>query len=643
MNFDLLFQPIQIGSLTVKNRFVMPAMESGTTEEGRFTERSKAYFAARARGGFGLIITDYMAVSPYGIGVKDEAGLWDDAFVPGLRELTRSVHENGAKIFAQLHHSGMMCQQKITGMPTKGPSAIASPGSLEPVIALTRAGIYELIEQYGDAALRARQAGFDGVEVHGAHGYLIAQFLSKFANKRSDEFGGSYENRFRFAGLIFENIRKKCGSDFPMTVRLSAEEFMETGNRIKDTVLYAQMAEAAGADAIHVSTGTGIGGNIAASYYFDPGFNAENAEKVKRAVSIPVITVGRITEPVIAASIVGNGQADLVALGRESLCDPEFPKKLWEGRAGEILHCTGCLQRCWYAKGSEPEDTGISCMFNPFTGKETSWTIEPTEKPKRIAVIGAGPAGLAAAWVLAKRGHTVDVYEKNDSPGGEFRLAAVPPHKQDLVYNMYAYTERLKRYGGSIHYNCEITEDALGELNADVILLSTGATPVRPRIPGLQENVSVTAADVLSGKAVFGGQKVLVLGGGLVGIEIAEFLSTYHNQVDVVDMISALAAESPKRVRTTLLSRLDDAGVKAYLNTKILEVCPDGILGEKNGERVELLGYNRLVLALGSRSNNALLEPAKAVCPEVYALGNAEKFGDARRAIYFATKLALSI
>lgn len=326
MKYTNLFEPINIGQLTIKNRFVMPAMDSGTTTSNHlFSDQSIAYFAARARGGFGLIITEYMAVVPEGIGNPKEVGLWDDSFIPNISKLSDAVHKSNGKIFAQLHHSGMMCVQKNTGVQPAGPSAIASANYLEPVREYSTNEVYELIEKFAQAAQRTKKAGFDGVEVHGAHGYLIAQFLSTATNKRVDEFGGSYDNRFRFAQLIIQRVKTLCGNDFPVLFRLSAQEFMDGGCNIDDAIIYASLAQDAGADAIHVSTGTGVGGNIVTPLYFDPGFNIDNATKIKANVSIPVIGVGRINDPALANQIITSGRADMISLGRQSVLILNFP------------------------------------------------------------------------------------------------------------------------------------------------------------------------------------------------------------------------------------------------------------------------------------------------------------------------------
>ena len=324
---------------------------------------------------------------------------------------------------------------------------------------------------------------------------------------------------------MIKKIKVRCGSDFPVLFPHQRRRVYERGNKIEDAVVYAKLAEKAGADAIHISTGSAAGGNIVTTYYTDPGFNVENAAKVKKAVHVPVICVGRINDPALAEEIIESGQADLISLGRQSICDSEFPNKIYEGREEEIFHCTGCMQRCYYSPGCDELDQGISCMINPFSGKEGRWTIKEAEEKKKIAVVGGGAAGLEAAWILAKRGHEIRVYEKGEMLGGQYRVACVAPKKQDMGKTVQTYEALCRRYGVKIYLNTEITEENIEELHADVILLTTGAVPVIPAISGLDTEKVRLANDVLSGKTVITDKKVLMIGGGIVGCECAELFT----------------------------------------------------------------------------------------------------------------------
>lgn len=641
--YESLFTPIKIGNVTLKNRLVMPAMHSNTTTaEHTFSEQSIAYLAARAKGGFGLVIPEFLAIDPSGYGTPNEVGIFDDRFLPNLQALVTAVHEAGGKICAQLHHSGIQTKTDCIGMDPLAVSAVPSTKYKSRVHELTVDEIHGLIERYIDAADRARRAGFDFVEVHGAHGYQIEQFLSKATNKRCDEYGGSYKNRARFAVEIIRGIRERC-PELPILFRMSANEYMVGGNTPDDAVVYARLAEEAGANAIHISNGSAEGGNIISSYYFDPGFNVVNATKVKNAVSIPVICVGRINDPDLADEIVASGKADLVSLGRQSVCDSEFPKKLLEGRDDEIIHCSGCMQRCAYMPGCEDDDKGISCILNPFSGKESRWHITEAETKKRVAVIGGGVAGLEAAWVLARRGHSVALYEKEPVLGGQFRLAAVPPKKQDLGKAIHTYTALCRHYGVQLHCGTEVTAEQLKAMDVDAVVLSTGAEPIVPRIPGLDTMEHMTANSILRGENVVTGSRVLMVGGGLVGCECAEFLNTYGNHVDIVDMLPDFANGMQKGVRAELLKNLCAAGTAFYPNTKVLELRGGSVVLEQNGETLVRDGYDKVVLAVGSRPVRTLEETAKEAGFDTYVIGDAAKVRDAKFAIYEAAKLGITL
>lgn len=641
--YEQLFSPIQIGSLTVKNRFVMPAMHSNTgLANHEFSDQSIAYFAARAKGGFGLVITEYLAVDPSGYAAPNQIGIGDDHFLPNLRKLTDAVHAAGGLVCAQLHHAGTQTKTECIGMDPLAVSAVPSTKYQSPVHEMTTEEVYWMIDRYIEAADRAQRAGFDAVEVHGAHGYQVEQFLSKATNKRCDEFGGSYVNRARFATLIIQGIRKKCPG-LPILYRLSANEYMEGGNTPDDAVVYARLGEAAGADAIHISNGSASGGGIISSYYADPGFNVVNAAKVKAAVHVPVICVGRINDPALAAEIVADGKADLISLGRQSICDSEFPNKLQQGHEDEIFHCTGCGQRCLYMPGCEPGDTGVSCVLNPFSGKEHRWEIRPAEKKKRIAVIGGGVAGLEAAWVLAKRGHAVTVYEKNSMLGGQLRLAAVAPKKQDFGMAVYSYASLCRRYGAEIRLNTTVTEQMLKDMDVDAVVLCTGAEPIVPNIPGLDGVNHTTANRLLRAESILCGKKVLLIGGGMVGCETAEFLNVYGNQVDIVDMLPEFAKGMQKGIRAELLSKLRSSGTRFFPNTRVLEFQGGEAVTEQNGEEVVMSGYDAVVLAIGSRPYNPLEAASRAAGFDTYVIGDAAKVRDAKFAIYEGAKLGMEL
>lgn len=628
--YKKLFEKIKIGNLEIKNRFVVPAMDSHYTDENHyFTEQALNYYGARAKGGFGLIFTEFLCVSEEGLAEKTQAGIYDDCFIDMLSQLTNRIHEDDSKIFAQLQHSGRLQGVGTTDLMAVGATSMPANGKDNKVHELTIDEIKVIINKFASAAIRAKKAGFDGVEIHGAHGYLLAQFMSKGVNKRVDEYGGNITNRARIVCEIIKAIKEVCGNDFPIIVRTSGNEGYYGGNDIEDAMAQALLFEESGADAIHVSYGTAI-----QSYYTKAGFNIDNIKKIKDTVSIPVIGVGRINDPTLALSIITSNSADMVALGRQSICDPNFPNKVRDNNINEILTCTGCMQRCLYTSSFE-DGFGTSCMINPFSGKENKWNIEECNESKNIAIVGAGVAGLQAAWILAKRGHKVTVFEKESTPGGQYRLASVPSMKQELAKTISTYIAFCNKYGVKIEYNTLATKEILA--NYDESIIASGAVPLVPRIPGIDNEHVVLANDVLSFDKNIQNRKVAVLGAGLVGAETAELLAEYGNDVSIIDMVDSVAPLAPKRPRQNLIEHLNKLNVKFILNRKVLTIQQNGVEVEYKNKKEIYDKFDYIILAFGSKENREI------DIKTAHYIGDVLKTGDAKKAIYEATKLALKL
>ncbi|PNR89698.1 NADH:flavin oxidoreductase [Petrotoga sp. HWH.PT.55.6.1] len=644
MKYPVLFSPIKIGTMEVRNRYVVPPMATGLARaDGSPTEGHVAYWAARAKGGYGLLIVEAAAIDPLGKGSPwDEPGIWDDKFIPAWKKVTEEVHKYGAKIAIQLHHAGRQTtHDKIGGQPV-APSPIPCPVEREMPRELTTEEVYDLIEKFGDAARRARDAGFDAVEVHGAHGYLIAQFMSPYSNKRVDEFGGDFMGRMKFPVEIVKNIRRKVGNGYPIIFRLSGDERVPGGRDINDSRLVARVMEEAGVDAIHVSAGVYASTQyIIAPAAVPPGFNVYASEEIKKVVNIPVIAVGRINDPLMAEDILEDGKADLVALGRESLADPELPNKVAAGLTEEISPCIGCMQAC-AGYLFDPTKSNISCLVNPFTGREGELKVEKAEKSKNVMVVGGGPGGLEAAWVAAKRGHKVTLYEKENVLGGQYRIGAIPPTKQDILKAIRYYITMGKKYEVEYKTGVEVTEDLIMKENPDVVILATGGVPLVPNIKGIDNPKFAKAVDILEGKKE-AGMNVLIVGGGMVGVETADFLGEHYHNVTIVEMLPEIARDEQAAVKFFLMERLNKYGVKAITNATVKEFLDDGVVYEKGGKEEKLTGFDTIVLSMGAKAYNPLEEKIKGKVSEVYVIGDAVEPRKTLEAIEEAARVAVKI
>jgi len=642
MRFKKLFQPIRIGSMEVRNRLVVPPMGTNyANNDGTISQQSIDYYTERAKGGFGLIIVEVTAVDPTGKAIINEPGLWCDEQIEGYKKLADSIHAHGAKMCVQLHHAGRQTLSAIIGgQQPIAPSPIPCPFCQEVPHEMTTDEVYEMIEKFIAAAVRAKEAGADAVEIHGAHGYLISQFMSPYSNRRLDEFGGSFENRMRFPRMIVEGIRRRLGNAFPIIFRISGEEKTVGGRTIPETRAIARMMEDAGVDAMHIAGGSygslewiwGATGSPLA-------YMADFAEEVKKSVSIPVITVGRINDPYIAEEIIASGRADMVSIGRQSIADPHFPNKALAGELAEIAPCIGCHQGC-----SEQMllGNGVSCAVNPFVGKEKTMEIKATDTPKNIMIVGGGPAGLQAAWILAKRGHQVSLYEKEAVLGGQYRIGAYPSCKAELVKPINYYYTMGKKYGVEYKLNTEVTLEMIESLKPDVVILATGGVPLLPNIEGIDNPKFVKAIDVLVGKATVG-NKVLIAGGGMVGCETADFLGEYGRDVTIVEMESEVGKDVNAVVKISLMRRLKEYGTKYLTNATIKKFQDNGVVYEKDGQIHELSGFDTIVLALGTTSYNPLEEKVKDLVKEVYVIGDAKKARKVFDASTEAAKLATTI
>lgn len=628
MKFEAMFQPIQIGPMTVANRFVMSPMGNNfANTDGTMSERSASYYGARAKGGFGLITFEATVVYKEAKGGPRKPCLYDDSTVSSFQAAIAACHQAGAKVSIQLQHAGPEGNTKITGYPLKAASAIPASCGRETPQAITKEEIYRLIECYGDAAVRAKKAGADAVEIHCAHGYLVSTFISARTNKRVDEFGGSFENRMRLPKLIIENIRKKTGNSLAIICRINATDDVEGGQTAQDAAAVASYLEKeCGVDGLHLSRAVHLHDECMwAPSLIHGGFSADYVTEIKRAVSIPVITVGRYTEPQFAELMVAEGRADLVAFGRQSIADPEMPNKAKAGRLDLMNPCIGCLQGCVpnMFKG-EP----ITCLVNPLAGREADF--KPAETKKNVMVIGGGPGGLYAAFTAAQRGHAVTLYEKGDILGGNMRLAAYPPGKGDITNMVRSYIAKCEEYGVKMVMHTEVTPAMVAEVKPDAVIVATGSNPLVLPIPGINDTGVIHAGDLLDGKASVG-KKVLVVGGGMVGCEVADFLGELGHEVTVIELRDQLGPDVIPEHRKFLMKDFETYKVQGVTGAKVAQFFTDGVSYTlADGTEGRLEGFDNVVLAMGYRNNDTISEEIKKIVAETYVIGDAVK---ARKAL----------
>ena len=630
MKAEKIFTPFKIGNCEIPNRLVVPAMVANMCPDGTATEQYIKYHEEKAKGGWGLIITEDYRINENAAGYPAVAALYDESQIPSHKKFTDTIHKYGSKVFCQIYHAGRQANHNVNGgIQPLSSSPVPCPWNKEVPHELTVKEIKQLVKDFGRTALNAKKAGFDGIEIHAAHGYLVHEFLSPNCNHRIDEYGGTYENRMRFLKEIMEEVRSQVGEDYPISVRFSAQENSEGGRRFFESRQMIKDIEEMGADALHLSNGmygvrSSVG--IVASFFQQHGWNMDFAEEAKKIVNIPVITVGRIAEPAMAEDIIASGKADFVAMGRESLTDPHWPNKAKAGCNNDIRHCIGCLQGC---TASTYQGVPLYCLVNPELGHEYEYDYSKAEVSKKVYIAGAGVAGMEAARAAAIKGHQVEIFEKKDIVGGQFISAAYPPFKGEFATYTAWLSREIKKYDNiTLHLNTELTADMVKEAKPDKVIIASGAKPVIPNIPGIHNKNVVLAEDVLLGKSD-AGMNVLVVGGGMVGSETAAYLGMQcKSKVAIVEMRDAIAMDMEAGIRDDLKDCLRRCYVEEFTGTSIAGVTDEGVLLKK-GDEVTLYPCDTVVLAIGTRSYAPLAEELKDIC-ETVVVGDAVK---ARQAI----------
>ena len=622
---DHLFSPFTIRNMELANRAVVPPM--GTmlgNKDATVSEALLAYVKARVRGGPGLFITEIAAVHPSGISSPHQIGAYDSRFVPGLKQLARTIHEGGSKAALQIHHAGRESFYLLQKGEAIGPSAVPSLVFRQAPREMTIQDIQEIVGSFGRAAALAREAGFDAVEVHGAHGYLLTQFLSAISNHRTDEYGGDLDSRARFIREVLQSVRQAVGDDFPVLLRLSVEEFIKGGYTVDDLGPVLPGLITAGADVIHASLGThgSPGGITSAPPEYEPGFNVWRAQKTKQAAGVPVVAVGRFTDPALADEVIARGEADLVAFGRQTLADPDFLSKAKAGRSADIRQCIACNQGC--IERLILEMGQVRCAINPETGQELLYPAQPRSQSQKVWVIGAGPAGLTAAYEAARLGHHVSLFEKEDQCGGQLRYAAQAPSK--AVYGRWIawLSRQVEKIGVNLKTGTAVTRDQLAEGKPDLVILAVGGTPAQLDVPGMELPLVTGALDILSGRTP-AQKEVLIVGGGLIGMETADFLINLGSQVTVIEALPNSPVLAFSSHGYMLHKRFRQGGGRLILGATLLSVDPDGVTVALEDREEKIGPVDQVVVAVGMKPANGLQNILEELKLDFKVVGDAVK------------------
>ncbi len=627
----MLFQPFQLGPMSLRNRVVLPPMgTNAANEDGYVTLQVLGYYEKRASGGVGLIVVEGVCIDQsHGKAVQHPLGIDDDRCIPGLRQLADVIHKGGAKAAIQLHHAGRATSRDVTGNQPVAPSALPTvDGSA--AVELTLAEIHDLVARFAKSALRAKESGFDAVELHSASNYLLYQFLSAKWNKRHDDYGGSLEKRACFLMEAMQAVREVVGPDFPFWPRLNcmvADE--DPGYTPEDAVALSGMAEKAGACAIHVAS------FAERRQRRPPSATPRGAllpliETIKKAVKVPVIASTRI-DAELGESVLQEGKADLIAIGRALIADPELPNKVHAGRGDDVVPCIVCNHCTDVLKPGQPGGRALECTINPAVLREREFAIVPAVKPKRILVIGGGPAGLEACMLASLRGHEVTLWEKGQRLGGQLFYAAIPPYKETLK-PLLDYLVRQVYARDVVELGKEATPEAVRQLRPDAVVVATGAVPIVPYIPGIASGRVFSALQVLGGE-VDPGSRVAIIGGELVGCEVAEFLVKNGKSVTLMRRGPEMAARMGASRRWGMLERLTYKGVrlltgvtyKRITGEGVEVVLPDGTSGTVLADSV--------ILAAGATSNSSLYQALRGEVP-VFVAGDAVEPRGIREAIH---------
>ncbi len=611
-------------------------------DTGAVSDRLIRHYVERARGGTGLIIVENTVVQyPLGRGAARHLRIDADEFTPGLNRLAEAVQRQGARVAIQLNHAGALTTTARAGATPVGPSNVPmAPGRAAPR-PLTLAEIDEITQCFIAAGARAQKAGFDAVEVHGAHGYLLSEFLSPYTNHRTDEYGGSLENRLRFPLAVIRGMRQALGLRYPIWMRLNGDDFVEGGLGLDEVKVIARALVAAGLDALHVSAALpGAHQKQVEPMRYEQGWKLYLATAIREAAGVPVMATSVIREPAFAEQAIAEGRVDLVVMGRGLLADPNWANKAAGGQAERINRCISCNVCLWCRS---VQDIGLRCTVNPSLGREEDLSFEPAPSPKWVMVVGGGPAGMEAAWAASRRGHRVILCEQADRLGGLLQIGCRPPGKDKLLWLLDMLNRQLVEAHVQVRLNTRVTRDILERERPEMVILATGTQPWLPPLQGLDSPNVVVAWDVLREEVWIENETVAIIGGGMVACETAVFLAGRGNRVTLIEMSECLAQDVEPTTRMDLLQHLTELGIRSILRCQAQHVRPEGVYGQLPEGREILIPAERVVLSAGSVPARELADDLRATGVPFRLVGDCRQPRQLVHAIYEGLLAGLAV